>query len=92
MQISLKKIILVAIITKTRFFKTKKPHKWGFFVLAGCRLQVSNRKPKNMVNKKELSITGTKVEKSARFANDLMEIHEFYNVFRKEIHKVIDFQ
>ncbi len=45
-----------------------------------------------MVNNKEQSITGAKVEKSARFANDLMKIHEFYNLFRKEIHKVIGFQ
>lgn len=58
---------------------------------AGSRLHLSNRKPKNMVNKKELSITGTKVEKSARFANDLMEIHEFYTVFREEINRIIDF-
>lgn len=45
-----------------------------------------------MVNKKELSITSTKVEKSAQFASDLLKIHEFYNSFYKEINKITGFQ
>jgi hypothetical protein len=45
-----------------------------------------------MVNKKELSITDTKLEKSARFANDLLKIHEFCTQFQKEISNITDYQ
>lgn len=74
------------------------PVKFGFYrhlscfdnELAGCRLQLSNRKPQNIGDNKELSNSDTKVEKSARFANDLLKINEFCSQFKREISNIID--